>query len=523
MGREVIQHARQSNSINIRSIQYEQVLKGQGIDKKRQQWRGYFEAWKQMGNTLPDYYEQVKMHAPLMVDLHKYQQELKYSLDLDNFSSRKELIGHVENKLKKKQLIRGILYPLRLPRSVARKVSNMAYRGETGSNKEKPMLIEIRKAAFVNKGAELMLRSIVAKLREELPQARLVMAPPLVYDSYPERGALGLYQKLWLRRYRIQWGHLGKIIPAKLRQMYGMVLDSDLDVVLDASGFSYSDQWGEGSSIEAASSIKNWKKKGTKVVFMPQAFGPFNGTKARQAFKKVAESADLMFPRDEVSYRHVTDLVGEREHIKMAPDFTNLVSGDVPRDFDAQANRFCIIPNYRMVDKTSKETYSNYIPFLITCAKYLQEQGAMPFFLIHEGEKDLWLGQQVAKGLDQDINIVRETHALRIKGIIGASDGVISSRFHGLVSALSQGIPALATGWSHKYEMLFQDYGFPEGMLAVDSAPEEIRGRIDLISQNASRQGIIKSLLDSSRVQKQAASMMWEEVLGLLKNCHVTG
>ncbi len=380
------------------------------------------------------------------------------------------------------------------------------------------MLIEIRKAAFVNKGAELMLRSIVAKLRDELPQARLVMAPPPAYDSYPERGALGLYQKLWLRRYRIQWGHLGKIIPAKLRQMYGMVLDEEIDVVLDASGFSYSDQWGQGSSIEAASSIKNWKKQGTKVVFMPQAFGPFNGTKARQAFKKVAASADLMFPRDEVSYRHVTDLVGEKGHIKMAPDFTNLVSGEVPEDFDAQNNRFCIIPNYRMMDKTGKETSSNYIPFLITCAKYLQEQGAKPFILIHEGEKDLWLGQQVAKGLDQDINIVRETHALRIKGIIGASEGVISSRFHGLVSALSQGIPALATGWSHKYEMLFQDYGFPEGMLEVDANPEEIRGRIDLIISDVSRQRIRETIIDASLVQKQAASRMWEEVLGLIRS-----
>ena len=120
--------------------------------------------------------------------------------------------------------------------------------------------------------------------------------------------------------------------------------------------------------------------------------------------------------------------------------------------------------------------------------------------------------------MDQDINIVRETHALRIKGIIGASEGVISSRFHGLVSALSQGIPALATGWSHKYEMLFQDYGFPEGMLEVDANPEEIRGRIDLIISDVSRQRIRETIIDASLVQKQAASRMWEEVLGLIRS-----
>lgn len=380
------------------------------------------------------------------------------------------------------------------------------------------MLIEIRKAYFINKGAELMLRSIVAKLRQEVPQATLVMAPPRVYDSYPLRCELGLYQKIWLKRYRIQWGYFGKLIHKRLRQMYGMVLDSEIDVVLDASGFSYSDQWGDGNSLEAAKSIKRWKKQGTKVVFMPQAFGPFESPKARRAFREVTESADLIFPREEVSYKYVSDLTGSRGNIIMAPDFTNLISGVVPKDFDAYANRFCIIPNYRMMDKTGEGTSSNYISFLITCAKYLQRQGAKPFILIHEGGNDFWLGMQVANGLEQEINIVRETHALRIKGIIGASDGVISSRFHGLVSALSQGIPALATGWSHKYEMLFKDYGFPEGMLSVNSDQQEIQGKIDLLLSESSREGLRKNLRETSAIQKQGASRMWDEVLTLIKH-----
>lgn len=123
-GQEVVNYAIQSGAINIRTVQYEQVLKGQGVDKKREQWRGYVEAWKHMGNTLPDYYEQVKNHAPLPDDLHKYQEDLIYSLDLDGFSSREELILQVDKIIKKKKLYSRLLYPFRMLWGAARKTFN---------------------------------------------------------------------------------------------------------------------------------------------------------------------------------------------------------------------------------------------------------------------------------------------------------------------------------------------------------------------------------------------------------------
>jgi len=379
------------------------------------------------------------------------------------------------------------------------------------------MLIEIRGTGFVNKGAELMLRSIISNLRKNIPEAMLAVPPYDLGTQYLQRAELGLYQKIWLQRYRVQWGDFGGLIPRRLRQTYGMVIDSEVDVVLDASGFAYSDQWGPGSTLAAVKAMKKWKKQGSKVIFMPQAFGPFTDENIKRAFKSLVEQADLMFARDRVSYDYITQLVGERENVTIAPDFTNLIQGKLPENFDKVANRFCVIPNYRMIDKTSSEQSKAYLPFLITCVKYLLNQGKKPFILIHEGDNDLWLGQEIVKSVGQDINIVRETNAVRIKGIVGASEGVISSRFHGLVSALSQGVPALATGWSHKYEMLFQDYFFPEGMSDVNSSFSQIQNKIDLIISDTSKMQIQEKIISACKTQKKASTEMWDTIYKIIK------
>ena len=378
------------------------------------------------------------------------------------------------------------------------------------------MLIEIRNTSFLNKGAELMLRSIVARLRERMPEAGLAVAPGLKSAPYLQRAELGLYQKMWLHHRRVQLGRLGWIVPRKLRQMFGMVLDSELDVVLDASGYSYCDQWGAGVSEMAAQAIRKWQGQGTKVILMPQAFGPFTGARIKKAFKAIVDGSDLVFARERMSYDYAAELVGERDNLRMAPDFTCLVEGELPEGFDREANRVCVIPNFRMIDMTGKQESKSYLPFLVACVKYLHGKGARPFILIHGGEQDLRLGQAMVEELGDGVNLVQETNALRIKGIIGACDGAVSSRFHGLVNALSQGVPALAAGWSHKYEMLLNDYGFPEGMLSVNAAPEETHAKLDLLVSGSRTEEIKGRILAAAKAERQAAVKMWDDIFAVI-------
>jgi polysaccharide pyruvyl transferase WcaK-like protein len=376
------------------------------------------------------------------------------------------------------------------------------------------MLIEIRKAGFKNKGAELMQRAILDKVDSLYPDARIAMAPSSASATFEQRVRMGFYQKAWHWKYGRQWGQLASLVPKKLREMYGVVLDKEVDFVLDASGFSYSDQWGVSNSVELAVASNGWKKRGTPCVLLPQAFGPFTTRKIRDAMIRATNNIDLIYARDERSYEFLISVVGRRDNVKIAPDFTNLMAGQVPAYFNREEHKFCVVPNYRMIDKTSQIASGQYIPFLVAAVRHLLDRNAKPFILIHEGSDDHSIAKAVVDAVGE-VPIITEPDPLYIKGILGECEGTIGSRFHGLVSALSQGVPALATGWSHKYEMLFKDYEFDEGILNIQDL-DDAREKIDMILDLDYSEAIRAKLKAQSESLKAQSEKMWNEVFSLI-------
>ena len=379
------------------------------------------------------------------------------------------------------------------------------------------MYIEVRNAGFINKGAELMLHAVIQQVRNRIPSAKLVMAPGGRSDNRPyyKRARLGSYQKASFSVGSIQMGGFVAAVPERLREMYGVVLDRDIDVVLDIAGYSYNDRSGNASLLELAKSSRRWKRRGTKTVLLPQAFGPFSSSKSQNLINEIANNFDLIYVRDEVSYALLTEVTGPLDKIKCAPDFTNLVAGQPPQNLLGGACKICLIPNYRMIDSTPASESAQYMVFMELVLKEILSQGIDPFFLVHEGADDLGICEALCSSVAR-VPIVVEDDPLKIKGIIGSCDGVIGSRYHGLVSALSQGVPALATGWTHKYQALFEDYNFEAGILSTEMDASDIKKAIALISSENTRKSISSNLVERSDVMCRQVESMWDEVFGLI-------
>ncbi|MEO6220520.1 MAG: polysaccharide pyruvyl transferase family protein, partial [Ginsengibacter sp.] len=118
--------------------------------------------------------------------------------------------------------------------------------------------------------------------------------------------------------------------------------------------------------------------------------------------------------------------------------------------------------------------------------------------------------------------VIEEDNPLHIKGMISKSAAVFTSRFHGLVSCLSQAVPCLATTWCHKYEMLLNDYNYSEALLDIHCDDDLLFMKVKSILTEPSKSLIIENLKNEGLKQKALSEEMWKQVFKKMKGDSLT-
>lgn len=376
------------------------------------------------------------------------------------------------------------------------------------------MIVEVTGCGAANKGAELMLVAIQQHFRAISGGVKL--AVERWFGSYEERTSYGLYHKLSATKFGRSALAI-RLMPESFRRAYGLVAEADIDAVLDASGFAFGDQHGPEPCERMAEKMRRWKRQGKPVVLLPQAFGPFSSTRIQDSFRQVVALADLVFARDPESLEHVQALSPGNDRVKLAPDFTCLVAAKAPSQPLPPGRLGVLVPNRRMLEKTAAETAARYVTFMSDCVAALSRCGLEPLLLIHDTGDDRALAEQIARESGRAVPIIEEPDPCVLKGILGRAHLVISSRFHALVSALSQAVPCLATGWSHKYDALLADYGCPEWVVPVNLPGDELACSIRRLTEEPSRSEIVARLSAAAERQRRLAEAMWREVDSVLE------
>lgn len=369
-----------------------------------------------------------------------------------------------------------------------------------------------------NKGAELMLYAILQEVERRHPNAEVYIEPEM-----NRQGLDYVHTKVKLRYWPfenfVNKTHLNGIfwrlhLPLKWLKDTRAV---KANYLLDGSGFCFSDQcgmWGRKADWWEAV-LKRQYDNGAKIVFLPQAFGPLEEKGTKEAISILNKYSALIMPREKVSYDYLerSGLV-DMQKVKTFTDFTSLVDGVFPKQYERLKGGICIIPNMKMIEQ-NKISQENYVLLLSEIASLGAVSGRSVYLLNHEGERDEKLAYMCKEHLGESIEVVTDLDALQVKGLIASAYIVVTSRFHGLASSLNSCVPSLATSWSHKYSELFRDYGMDESYMLPLNDNAAAVARVEEIMEK-SKNAEVRELLGikTKEIQTQTREM-WECVWNL--------
>jgi colanic acid/amylovoran biosynthesis protein len=373
---------------------------------------------------------------------------------------------------------------------------------------------EIYGTGIHNMGAMLMAESIAQKLRAVNPDSRMVVGAGFGDAKARGRLGFGLVDDVpgWAA------GPYLRLAPISLRKLLDVARARDVSAILDASGFAYADAFGPRPAEYLLSRVERKARHGQKLLLLPQAFGPFEDVAVARACRRLFERAEIIYARDPSSQRMVNDLVGQ-DKARLCPDITIALHGAawVPADIVLPDRFAAIVPNFRMLTQAGDPGGMRYFTILEQMIRRLNDARIPVVIVLHSRQEDLTLAEQLsvkAGGLP----LFRHHDPLVVKAVLGRAVLVIGSRFHALVSALSQGVPCIGLGWAHKYEWLFRDFGAEEHLVPVTEV-DRVLARLDVLIAPEGNRAQRAQLARQAEVLTGRVDAMWDDVVAAIGAC----
>lgn len=372
-----------------------------------------------------------------------------------------------------------------------------------------------------NKGAELMLYAILQEVERKHPNAAVYVPLYAVRQGlgYVKTGAdlrekpFANFKRNWVKPLHLRGIFRALHLPDRVLSDHWPV--SKADYFLDASGFIISDQWKPDNAKvrNFEFTLSAYKKQGTKIVYLPQAFGPVELETTQELVRILNRNADLIMPREKPSFAYLKNAGVDEAKMRIFTDFTSLVEGESPERYKHLSGGICVIPNARMIDKGAL-SYVQYTEVLKSIIGGVRTAGRPVYILSHEIESDNAFCEKLGATLEGKVEVVTGLNALEVKGLISTAYLCVSSRFHGVASALNSCVPCLATSWSHKYAELFADYK-QEGCVLDFGNPEASLAKIAEFLE-PERNKLVRAALAAElpRIKAQTREM-WNAVWGL--------
>jgi polysaccharide pyruvyl transferase WcaK-like protein len=392
-----------------------------------------------------------------------------------------------------------------------------------------------------NRGAEAMLMTVIAKIREVDPEAVFN-----VYTIYPQKDKLLIQdpkirflsgEPLSVALVHFPFALLAapfRLLKIKIPLPKPVKILRDSDYLLDLGGITFSD----GRVMQLFYNVFTiWPAMllGVPVIKLSQAMGPFNTTLNRKLATHFLPKCHKIFTRGSMTDSYTNQLMGTN-NTEQAADIAFLYE---PEYSLSQENEGQIeeLKSKIKAWKQAGEKVISVVPSSLVLKRSVKQGGDYPGKLLNlflstkdESVRYVFLPNGTREGSDKlmnndiiAINVIQEKfkqeldqdsfekiewvnydiNTRGVRQIIGLTDGLVASRFHAMVAGLSLCVPTMVIGWSHKYRETLADFGMQSYAIDFKNTDLKILATYRKFLYNLSE---IKSQLDNNILRVKASS-----------------
>lgn len=385
---------------------------------------------------------------------------------------------------------------------------------------------------FRNRGCEALVRSTVALIRTELPEATfLVPSDDVAYDSalWPEHASHGVtfVPPFYPFSGRV-WTHLKRLpIPLLKSAPYPLpcppvlkqLLDS-VDAVLAIGGDNYSLDYRIPTMIQAVDAFA--MDMGKPVYLWGASVGPFEQEPHYvPAIRAHLARMSQIFVRERNSYDYLTGSLGLKNvalaadpAFSLQPEPVNMSSFWPQGPEDVVGINFS--PLVARKEFSDGSATQNVMRELLSAILASGRQAVLvPHVFEDPNNNDhVFMSQQVsAAGLTEKVGVVPPLNASQLKFVISHLSMLIAARTHATIAAFSSHVPTISLSYSVKSiginKMLFDHSDFAIPTKGITAA--RILAAIE--DMYADRSGIIDQLAERSSQMRHAGSGMASRVI----------
>lgn len=342
------------------------------------------------------------------------------------------------------------------------------------------MNVLITGAQFGNKGAQSMLFTVINEVRNRYPDAEFYYLPIDYYKEscfdhisdyrfrfvIDDKAGRDFPARFGPVNHIVRWINIRRILHRAKKRGQVLTLSriwDRMDVMIDISGYSLTSRFGISSINRVLRMIGTSKAHGMKTILLPQSYGPFDFSgDIRRKIGRALSDVDLLFAREEDGIRQLEQCCGVTSAI-LSPDIVLQAQEISLKNIYVRKPRLRypalktehnvgIIPNGETLRNGNHDQVISIYRMIL---KKLREDGKEVYIFRHSN--DLPLCREIY-GLvkdDQHCHLIEdEIDCISYGLFIRQFDFIVASRFHSVVHAYREGIPAIILGWAVKYQDL---------------------------------------------------------------------